>query len=233
MSHGARSPEAIGVLGGTFDPVHLGHLRIAEETRRLLGLSRTLLLPTALPPHKHKGELSPVEHRVAMVRLAASETEGIEVCPLELEPERVCYTLDTLRALSRGLRPLRPVFILGMDSLLQFTIWRGWQDLVREFDLAVVGRSESEGSKADDALDPALVDRLVSVQAGPASGDGIEELQPGRGGRIFRLSVEPIPISSSAIRAHARAGRDLGNLVPPGVAEYIQRTGLYRRKEAP
>ena len=230
MSPREPSEEAVGVLGGTFDPVHLGHLRMAVETRRLLGLSRTLLLPTAVPPHKRVDELSPVHHRVAMLQLAVSEFPQIEICPLELESERVSYTIDTLRALQNARPACRPVFVLGMDSLLQITIWRNWQDLVREFDLAVIERSESE-AKADEALDPTLVGRLVALDAGSSAANLVDELQPGRGGRIFRLPIGPIPISSSAIRGRSRAGLDLGNLVPPAVAGYIQRTGLYLRED--
>ncbi len=222
--------EAVGVLGGTFDPVHMGHLRIAVETRRLLGLSGTLLVPTAVPPHKRADELSPVHHRVAMLQLAVSGSAGIEICALELESERICYTIDTLRAL-RGGRPVRrPVFILGMDSLQQITIWRDWQDLVREFDLAVIERSESE-TRADVSLDPTLAGRLVSLDAGSSAANLVDQLQPGRGGRIFRLPIGPIQISSSAIRARSRSGLDLENVVPPAVAGYIQRTGLYLRED--
>ncbi len=227
MSPREPSGEAVGVLGGTFDPVHLGHLRIALETRRLLGLSRTLLLPTAVPPHKRADELSPVHHRVAMLQLAVSESAEIEICPLELESERVCYTIDTLRALRGGRSAQRPVFILGMDSLLQITIWRNWRDLVREFDLAVIERSEGE-TGADESLDPTLVGRLVSLDAGSSAATLVDELQPGRGGRIFRLPIGPIPISSSAIRARSRSGLDLGSLVPPAVAVYSQSTGRSR-----
>ena len=230
MSPREPSEEAVGVLGGTFDPVHLGHLRIAVETRRLLGLSRTLLVPTAVPPHKRADELSPVQHRVAMLELAVAEFAQMEICRLELESERACYTIDTLRALRGGRSAQRPVFILGMDSLLQITIWRNWRDLVREFDLAVIERSESE-TRADERLDPTLADRLVSLDTGSSAANLVEELQPGRGGRIFRLPIGPIPISSSAIRARCRSGLDLENLVPPSVAGYIQRTGLYLRED--
>ncbi len=230
MSPREPAAEAVGVLGGTFDPVHLGHLRIAVETRHLLGLSRTLLLPTAVPPHKRADELSPVHHRLAMLQLAVSESARIEICALELESERVCYTIDTLRALRGGRSARRPVFILGMDSLLQITKWRNWQDLVREFDLAVIERSESD-TRTDEILDPTLADRLVSLDAGSSTANLVDELQPGRGGRIFRLPIGPIPISSSAIRARCRSGLDLGSLVPPSVAGYIQCTGLYLRED--
>jgi len=218
--------QAVGVLGGTFDPVHLGHLRIAVETCRILELSRTLLVPTAVPPHKPADELSPLHHRMAMLQLAVSESDPIEICPLEAERDRVCYTIDTLRALRDGRPACRPVFILGMDSLLQITIWRDWQALVREFDLAVIERAESR-TRVDDRLDPRLADRLVTLDTGSPTAGRVDELQPGRGGRIFRLPIGPIPISSSAIRVRAHSGLALGSLVPPAVAEYIQSSGLY------
>lgn len=214
------SAAAVGVLGGTFDPVHLGHLALADEARRWLGLRRVLLVPTAVPPHKSLARLSSTAHREAMLRLALADRPGLELCTIESRADRVCYTIDTLRSLRRGPPPSRPVFLMGTDSLLQVHTWRDYRELLAEFDLAIVDRSGEKLAGAWRTLDGEIAERIVVLsRAGTEIGGG--------GGRIFHLPVAPIPISSSAIRRRAARGDDLSGLVPPAVAEYIGRAGLY------
>jgi len=213
----------VGVLGGSFDPVHSGHLCIADEARLLLGLSRVLLLPAATPPHKSADRLSPAEQREAMLQLAIREYEGLAISRIELLERRVCYTIDTLRRMRASEPPCNPVFLLGQDSLLQITTWRAWRELIAEFDLAVIDRAEDEGQVGQPH--PEVYARIVSVA------EGVRPPQIGRGGRIFRLPVPPIAVSSSTIRQRARRGEDLSGLVPPAVARYIHDMGLYRQEE--
>ena len=228
MTAKGPAPGAVGVLGGTFDPVHLGHLRIAEETRRILELARVLLLPTAVPPHKPTGRLTPIRHRVAMVRLAIEGREGLELCPLELSPHRTSFTIDTLHALRDARPPVRPVFILGLDMLAQISSWYRWRELLAEFDLAVVDRIE-DGAGPPAPLAAEVTCRLVDVR----EGDPASRLEPGRGGRVFRLPVTPVAVSASAVRARVAAGADPVGLVPAAVARYIGSAGLYRLEERP
>lgn len=216
---------AVGVLGGSFDPLHLGHLAVADEVRLRLGLPRVLLTPTARPPHKPPGELSAAHHRSEMVRLAVEGRRGLELCTLELREDRVCYTIDTLRALRGGDPPVDPLFVLGMDSLLQLHTWRERERLQAEFDLVVVERI-GEPAHAGDRLDRETAARIVKLDS-PADAD-----EPGRGGRVFLLSMAPIPISSSQVRACAARGENLAGLVPAAVAAYIERSGLYRQEDA-
>jgi len=222
LSPEAAPREPLGILGGTFDPVHEGHLAIAEQARHTLGLARCLLLPAALPPHKSREKLSAASHREAMLRLAVRGHAGIEIHTLELRPERVCFTVDSLRLLREGTPPLDPVFILGMDALGTITEWKHWRDLITEFDLAVIDRVTRRSE-----LPPEVAARLV---AAPAPGEPPQGPAIGAGGRIFRLPTRPIPVSSSSIRELARAGTDLSGLVPPAVARYIQDMGLYQEE---
>jgi nicotinate-nucleotide adenylyltransferase len=226
------SPEAVGVLGGSFDPVHLGHLTIAGRVRKRLALSRMLLVPAAVPPHKPPDQLSPGHHREAMLRLALEDAEGLELCRLELDLGRVCYTVDTLRALRDGSPPCRPIFVLGMDSLLQIETWRDHHDLVREFDLVVLDREGDGAESAGNGLERWIGERIVPLTGDVPREGELDRLEPGRGGRIFHFRSPRIPISSSMIRGRAAAGDDLAGLVSPAVAGYIQRTGLYRREES-
>jgi nicotinate-nucleotide adenylyltransferase len=230
VSGNGSTPDAVGVLGGSFDPVHDGHLRIAHAARRWLGLTRVLLMPAAAPPHKAAAELTPARHRETMLTLALRGQEGLELSLRELSTGRVCYTIDTLREMRSG-RPARiPVFILGTDSLQQITTWLSWRDLIQEFDLALIDRIGDDARRERD-LDPEVAARIVDLDAEAAPAGRGERTRVGRGGRIFRLPMPPISISSSAIRARVRAGRDLAGLVPPSVARYIHGMGLYRQEK--
>jgi cytidyltransferase-like protein len=108
----------VAVLGGTFDPVHLGHLQVARHILESLQLEQVLLMLAARPPHKNIGDLSPAEDRLAMLRLAVEEEPGLEVSTLEIDHGAICYTIDTLRALRRESPGTEPLFVLGMDALL-------------------------------------------------------------------------------------------------------------------
>ena len=219
-----------GVLGGTFDPIHLGHLQMADELHRVMRFDRLLLLLSARPPHKEPRELCPVRHREAMLRIAMRERPHLELCRLELEQPGVCYTIDSLRALRRE-GPHEPVFILGMDSLLELPTWRDYRQLLVEFDLLVVDRSGEQLAAVRERLDPDVRERLVRV--GPDRDDplDVESLRPGSGGRVFHIPLGVMPISSSEVRTRAARGASLDGLVTPGVARYIQRNGLYRQEE--
>lgn len=218
-----EAAQAVGVLGGCFDPVHLGHLALAEQARRLLGLRRMLLLLTAAPPHKSSGALSAVEHREAMLRLAVAGREGLEVCELDLAGDRVRYTIDSLRALRDGPPVCRPVFVMGMDSLLEIETWREYRRLLESFDLAVMDRPGGRLSESRRRLPAHVANRLVGLESAPPD--------VGAGGRIFHLPIDPVPISSTEIRSRVARGLPVDSLVPPGVAGYIRRSGLYRTGE--
>jgi len=213
---------ALGVLGGSFDPVHLGHLALAEQARQLLGLERMLLLPTASPPHKPALALAPPRHREAMLRLAVAGRPGLEICELELAGDRTHYTIDTLRALRQGPPACRPVFVMGMDSLLEIETWKEYRRLLEEFDLAVMDRSGEQPAVARQRLSADVAPRLVELGNAP--------LDAGAGGRIFHIPAEPVPISSTEIRSRVARGLPVDQLVPPGVAGYIRESGLYREE---
>ena len=216
------------VLGGTFDPVHEGHLELAAAMRSVLRLPRVLLLPAALPPHKQPAEITPAHHREAMLRLAVAGRECLEICTLELRSKTVCYTIDSLRRLRQGPPTCRPVFILGMDALLEIPTWRQYVDLLREFDLLVIDRPGPGNAEVIERLHPRVVERLRPRLDPEGARRALEGGRLGEGGRIFPIGVATTPVSSSQVRAAVVAGRSLAGLVPPQVAEYIQSYGLYR-----
>jgi nicotinate-nucleotide adenylyltransferase len=228
----SRRPPLAVVLGGTFDPIHLGHLHVAGAVARLLRPERTLLVLSALPPHKDPHELTAVEHREAMLRLAIADRPGLTLCTLERDRGDVCYTIDTLRALREGPPPCTPLFVLGLDALIEIPTWHEYERLLAEFDLLSVPRPGVDVDRARRELPGHVAARLIAVGAGAAARRELARQAIGRGGRIFHLALTAVPASSREIRARAVAGAGLEGLVTRSVARYIQSQGLYTREEA-
>jgi nicotinate-nucleotide adenylyltransferase len=216
---------SVGVLGGSFDPVHRGHIELARHARESLGLTRVLLLPCSDPPHKPERALAARYHRLEMLYRAVEDREGIEVSTYEISRGGVCYTIDTLRALRVGTPSLAPVFLCGSDALADLSSWREHDALLAEFDFAAVIRPDDSGGSRDPRW-PGAVSRRVSPLP-PAGGPGL-----GAGGRVFRLDVPAIAVSSSLVRSRLADRGTIGDLVPASVARYIHRHRLYS-EEAP
>ncbi len=197
-------PGSLGILGGTFDPVHHGHLAIAEEAREVLGLERVLFIPAAAPPHKLDRPISAAEHRLAMLDLALDGNPSFEVSRIELDRGGVSYTVDTLEAL-RGTGVTDPWFILSSEALEGFPGWRRPDRILELGRLAVVPRG---GYAESDAA--AVVRRF-----------------PGREDRFTFLAGPLLPISGSVVRRRVAAGRSIRYLVPDAVARYIADHHLY------
>jgi nicotinate-nucleotide adenylyltransferase len=220
----------VGVLGGSFDPVHLGHLRIAAEVRKVLRLDQIDLLLSPRPPHKAPSALTPPGARAEMIRLAIQDRPGLRLSLAEFDDGGPNYTIDTLRRCRTVSRPTDPIFIIGTDSLFQLDSWHRSQELTREFDFVVVDRPGSELADRIEALDRRLASRIVPLIPLPPAG-GTRGSSPGSGGRIFTLSLPLTAESSSQIREFASRDLPLDGLVPPAVAKYISDLGLYRTEE--
>lgn len=214
--------SAIGVLGGSFDPVHRGHIALAARARRALGLSRVLLLPCADPPHKPLRTLAARYHRLEMIELAVEGWEGLGVCTLEIAAGGIHYTIDTLRRLRADQPGSPPVFLIGSDALSEIDTWRDRESLLAEFDFAVAVRPD-DGSTPEAPSWPASVsDHWTDAPVGG--------LDLGRGGRIVPLVIPTVLASSTGVRARLARGEPIVDLVPARVARYIQRHGLYGRE---
>jgi nicotinate-nucleotide adenylyltransferase len=194
----------VGVLGGTFDPIHHGHLAIAEEARETLGLERVLLVPAASPPHKPGRPVTGATHRLAMARLAVEDNPAFSVSSLEIDRGGASYTVDTLEALAAdGIA--EPWFILSAEALAGFASWRSPERVLELCRLAVVPRGGYE-----------LLDRTW-----------IAARFPGREDRVRFLPGPLLPISGSVVRRRAAVGRSVRYLVPDAVARYIAHHQLY------
>jgi nicotinate-nucleotide adenylyltransferase len=213
---GARS---IGILGGTFNPPHLGHLVVADHARSALGLELVLLTPAHIPPHKPTAPDPGSERRLAMCRLAVEGADGVAVCAVELERGGPSYTVDTLRSIHASHPHAELTFIVGADVASTLPSWREPRELLELADLAVAARVGTDRA--------AVVEAVAGLRGGPASEGTASE---GAGGElpVRFLDMAEIEISSSMVRRRVAAGESIEELVGPAVAGYIAEHDLYR-----
>ncbi len=210
---GVKSPEMtdsapgqrLGVLGGTFDPPHYGHLALAEAARVQLGLALVLFAPAGDPPHKSGWPITPAHHRAAMVEAAVADNPGFALSRVDLDRSPPHYTVEMLALLQQEYPQAELFFLLGGDSLAQLLHWRDPAGIARRAHLAVMRRAGWE---------PDL--------------RALEERVPGIGERVVWLDVPQLDISGTDLRRRVRHGLPLRYLVPPPVAEYIRRHHLYQ-----
>lgn len=212
-----QRPRRIGVLGGTFDPVHIGHLRGALEVAETLGLDEVRLVPNFRPPHREAPNSS-AQDRLAMVRLAVQDLPLLGVDARELERDRPSYTIDTLVSLREELDHNDQIFlIVGWDAFCGLPSWYRWEELLDHCHILVLQRPDAD-SEAPEALRNLLAARSVNDPLALA----------GRGGQIAFVWQAPLEVSATRIRQFLACGRSVRFLVPDAVLAYINAHGLYR-----
>ena len=213
--------EPIGILGGTFDPVHFGHLRLAEEAADGLGLSRVLLIPAALPNLRARPGTE-AQHRLTMVRLAVQGNPRLAVDDRELKREGMSYTVDTLVELRSELGATSPFFlILGADAFLRLPAWSRWLEL---FELTHIAVATRPGYDLDGALGTSgeLKGQWEARRVPePVACAGLPS------GRIVRLPIPLLQISATDLRARMSRAKSVRYLLPPAVVDYIAAQRLY------
>lgn len=197
-----------GIMGGTFDPIHYGHLLAAEECRRRLGIDRIVFVPTGSPPHKTDRRVTPAEDRYAMTLLATAGVPEFSVSRMEIDRKRPTYTVDTLREFIAGGTPPEDLFfITGLDALLSIDTW------------------------VDYLLLPTLCTLVTATRPG-YDVQGVDSLPEGIRDNIRLVEIPEFAISSTEIRRRAGDGRGVRFLVPRLVEAYIESAGLYGNVEA-
>lgn len=214
--------NGVGIFGGTFDPIHIGHLRTAVELRKVLGLSEMRLIPSATPPHRGQPESS-AEHRLTMLKLALGHTPescepGLIADDRELRRKGFSYTIDTLKELRAEAGPNTPLCLcIGMDSLIDLNQWHKWQEFTDIAHIVVATRPGWHLPKSGEVIE--------FVRAHRATGK--EQLQETPAGKILIMEMTLLPVSATGIRQALRRGESVRYLVPDSVIDYITQHQLY------
>lgn len=222
-----KTTHRIGLFGGTFDPIHNGHVRVACEVRQRLDLETLFFIPAAVPPHKpgHAKPIADAAHRLEMIRNAIAVHDGLAVCDVELKRSGPSYTIDTIRAFTeRKVASGEGIFIVGMDAFLEIDTWMSHKTLFDLVAFAVMSRPGIRDSDAG-ALESFVREKIDGRYR--LSGDRRMLRHPEKR-PILLLDVSPVDVSSSRIRKRLRQGRPITGLVPVSVAQYINDRGLYR-----
>ncbi len=199
--------KGIGILGGTFDPVHIGHLRMADAVYKYMNLEQVMFIPAYVAPHKVGMDIAPADDRYAMTKLAIEPYSYFTVSDLELRRSGVSYTVDTLRELHRQYPEKQLYFIIGADSVEQLHTWNSIEEMLQLATFIGAGRPGYEG----------IMDNVVKNL-------GEEARQ-----HIMLLNTPEYDVSSTDIRERIREGASLMNLVPKVVEDYIYAHGLYKK----
>lgn len=212
-----------GVFGGTFNPVHLGHLRAAEEVCEALGLERLLFVPSARPPHKGDADqsIAPPHMRHAWLAAALAENPRFEADPIELERGGLSYSVETLAAIGERVAPERPVFLIGHDAFREIETWREPERLLALCHLAVMTRPPERGGRLPDWL-PA---RLAAAY--DLAGDGRSGRHREAGTWIRHVAIRGLDVSATDVRRLLREGRSARYLVPEAARVEIVKSGAY------
>jgi nicotinate-nucleotide adenylyltransferase len=206
----------IGILGGTFDPVHFGHLRPALEVQQTLGLDEVRLVPCHVPPHRPQPLATP-QQRVAMLQAAIAQRPMFSIDERELHRPGPSYTLDTLVSMRAGLTGKSLVLLVGMDAFRGLATWHRWRELLDYCHMVVMTRPGAVLPERGELAD------FVGLRRVQDAG----KLQTRASGRLLFLTVSQLEISATGIRTQLAAGRDASFLLPDSVLEIIRKEGLY------
>ena len=220
----------VGVLGGTFNPVHFGHLHIAEKVRKIFSLSRVYFVVATVPPHKLHENLIPFVHRYAMVSLAVAGIPAFVPSMIELEPEASAFSIDTMKKFECFLAREKSAlfFIAGGDSLAEVRSWRDSEKLLASYNFVFAARPGTGLVPCRDVLPETAVARVRDFTGlGPARMQRKINEENSGGNRIYIVDVDAPDISATRIRDLASAGKSLRSMVPGTVCEYIRKHHLY------
>lgn len=223
----------IGIMGGTFDPIHYGHLNSAEEIADIFKMDMVIFMPAFIPPHKKRGRITDVHHRLIMATIATLSNQSFAISAFEIEKGGYSYTIDTVRGLKKSFKgKVRLYFIAGIDAFREIATWKDAGSLFKNCDFIV---STRPGYRIDDLFN--MLDKTVSKKYNDIK-FRIEKKNPfyriprlaviGSKYFIYPVETTAMDISSTEIRRRVRDGMTIKYLLPEAVEEYIYKNGLYR-----
>ena len=212
------SNDDLVILGGTFDPIHYGHLRAVEEVRQALAIAQVMLIPAGHPPHR-QSPWADAHHRLVMARIAVAHHPRFSVTSLEVERAGPSYTVDTLNTLRQQRPQAILAMVIGMDAFLRFDTWRDWQHILELTHLIVTGRPGWPAAELPEALRQALYQRRC---------EDVGTLRRAPAGHILFHTVTALEISATSIRSLLASRQSPRFLLPDEVLDYIETERLYQ-----
>ena len=219
----------IGLLGGTFNPIHLGHLHIAEQAHARLDFDQILFIPTGDPPHKSLKTLASAKHRLEMVKLAIKDSPHFRVSEIEIFSTEICYTIDTLHKLKKQVEG-ELFFIVGLDAFLDLPTWKAADKLLAQANFVVVSRPEVQFSQIKTFPMPPPISEIDLIALDNEKRSHLE-IQTSSGPTLTLLALPECNISASSIRDHLKQGLSAANWLPPPIESYIIANELYGMKK--
>ena len=218
----------IGLFGGTFNPIHMAHMKVAREVKQGFGLDGIWLIPAAIPPHKEKENVAGAQERLEMIRLAIGDDPALKVSDVELKRTGPSFTIDTLKHFKSILPDETCLyFILGLDAFLEIDTWKSFRELFDEVPFIAISRPGSGAGEASkwEALESLLLSKVSRDYEFDESKQAF--VHPVKK-PIYIFDVTPIEISATEIRKRVQEGDAIKSMVPVKVKEYIESKGLYR-----
>ncbi len=221
---GRSESKRIGIFGGTFNPIHFGHLRVAEEVRQSFALEKLYLVPSARPPHKGEADMAAAEKRLLMVRKARRGNPFLEVSAYECRRSGTSYSVTTIKYFKRRFPAAEIYFVIGGDVWSEIATWQAFPEFFGLANFIVISRA---GFALEDDVFPEPLFPFALKGEFCYEKRGCYKHRSGH--RLHFMAVTRLDISSSMVRKEAAAGRSLRYLVPDGVANYISEHGLYNK----
>lgn len=212
--------QKIGLFGGTFDPVHNGHLAVGKAALSQLHLDQLIYIPAPSPPHKLEVDITSFYHRLAMLELAVGDKKGFSVSPIEAERHGPSYTIDTLSIIRQRFEgDVTFFYVIGLDAFAEICTWKQYQQLLCEVCFVVIDRPSHDNATCEQIV-------LTELQGYTSTGQGSWFHE--NGSTIYRLAMEPVDVSSTVVRMLLQEGKSVEGLVPERIIGYVQENRLYR-----
>jgi nicotinate-nucleotide adenylyltransferase len=223
MKTNSSEQEKIGLFGGTFNPIHSGHIKAAGVVQRRFVLDKVLFIPSYIPPHKESGTIVSPDHRFKMVELAVGKSDFFVASPIEIEEKGTSYSILTLQKISKIYPEALFFFILGIDAFLEIDTWKNHKDVLEQCKFVVISR---KGYLLDDARN--VLDRKYS--SGMCTLSQTEKIREtiDLSHKIFLLPFDALDVASTEIRKRLKNKLSIAHMVPEAVADYIFFNNLYQ-----
>jgi nicotinate-nucleotide adenylyltransferase len=218
--------KRIGLFGGTFDPIHCGHVKAAGNVQNIFSFDRILFIPSYIPPHKESADVASAEHRLKMVDLALSAFDRFFPSSIEIDARGTSYSIVTLNRIKEMFPQTEIFFLLGIDAFLEIETWKDYEDVLDQCSFIVMSRPGFRLNEAKEILTEMYNQRMIEIP-GP-----IEKENEGLFlHNIYLLSINTLDVSSSEVREKVGKNQDIKGLVPENVENYIKERHLYLREK--